>query len=555
MSRPTAPEGPGDPGSRSGKRRPGPGARHRPGTAGRREGTAGGRRRGAGRFPSREPGALRQRLAVLGMHPVLAATAIVTTLVVVAASLTAYAFYRNVYDSIHHETVTSQMLGPRPPKLNGALNVLVIGSDSRKGTHGKYGTGIYGSRSDTAMLLHISPTHQRALVISFPRDSMVPVYRCLPDGHGHMGQQAAPGQLERLNATFSYGGAPCLWKTLEQTTGIRIDHFVEVNFSGFRSIVNDVGGISVCLPFAINDPASGLHLKAGRHTVNGAQALAFVRERHVGLGSDLQRIERQQYFLASAMQKVKHTNILSDPSRIYAVVHDLARSLTTDSGLTLPTMVAIADSMKSLSASSVQFISVPVVPYPGDTQAEVQWAEPGSRKLFRAVAHDTHLPKAAKKSKKHRSTSKPAPTVSPSQVRLEVLNGSGTAGIAGTTSTQLASRGFTVTGTGDAPAFTYTDSVIEYALPSQLPAVTTLKAQIPGAQVKQVSSLQPGGTLSLILGSSFSGLSTPTAKPKPSASRSLASISRNYGGISGNTNICHDQGAFSGPDNPSMFAP
>lgn len=488
------------------------------------------------------------------MHPVLATIAIITTLVVVAGSLTAYVFYRKVYDSIHHETVTSQMLGVRPPKVNGALNVLVIGSDSRKGTHGRYGTGIYGSRSDTAMLLHISPTHQRALVISFPRDSMVPVYGCLPDGHGHAGQQAAPGQFERLNATYSYGGAPCLWKTIEHTTGILINHFVEVNFSGFKSIVNDVGGISVCLPFPISDPASGLHLSAGRHTVNGTQALAFVRERHVGLGSDLQRIQRQQYFLASAMQKVKQTNLLSEPSRVYAVAGDVARSLITDTGLTLPTMVAIANSMKSLSAGSLRFVSVPVVPYPGDPQAEVQWAQPAARELFRAVAHDTQLPKSAKKSTSKKKTPRSTATVSPSHVRLQVLNGSGLNGVAGTTATQLTGRGFTVTGTGDAPAFDYTDPVIEYGSASQLAAVNTLKAQIPGAKVRQAAGLPPG-TLSLILGSAFTGLSTPGAKPKPSTSPSLADIGKNYGGIKGSTNICHDKGAFSGPDSPSMFAP
>ena len=101
------------------------------------------------------------------------------------------------------------------------------------------------------MLLHIPPTHNGAIVISFPRDTMVPIYQCANDGQGHHGQQAQLGGLEQLNWTFSYGGPACLWKTLEQVTRSHIDHFVEVDFSGFQSIVNDVGGVPVCLPYAI----------------------------------------------------------------------------------------------------------------------------------------------------------------------------------------------------------------------------------------------------------------------------------------------------------------
>src|SRR5581483_3945268 len=143
------------------------------------------------------------------------------------------------------------------------------------------------------------------------------------------------------------------------------------------SIVNDVGGVPVCLPFAINNPQARLHLAAGKRVVNGAQALAFVRLREdIGEGSDTQRIQRQQYFLAAVMQKLKTTGLLGQPQRIFAVVRDVAKSLTTDSGLDLNTMLRIATSMKSLSSSAVQFITVPVVPYPGDPAAELSWAQP-----------------------------------------------------------------------------------------------------------------------------------------------------------------------------------
>src|SRR5262249_38425175 len=348
-------------------------------------GSRGGRGQAADDHPARPGGPgypcqQRRRGPVLGPHPVLGAAAIISTVLVVGVSLVAYAAVRNVYDGINHEAVTAQMLGNRPPKLNGSTNILLIGSDSRAGSNGKFGRDVLGARSDTAMLLHIAPDHSHAYVISFPRDSVVPVYNCLPDQQGHPGQTAAPGQLEPLNATFSDGGAPCLRKTLDHTTHIHIDHFVEVGFESFKTIVNDVHGINVCLPFAVRNYQAHLYLSAGLHKVYGAQALAFVRLReNIGDGSDLQRIQRQQLFLASAMQKIKQTNLLGD----YKVLNDAADAVTTD--LSLTDMLGIANSMKGLSTSSVRFISVPVTTYLPDP-ARVQWADPQATDLFSAVA-------------------------------------------------------------------------------------------------------------------------------------------------------------------------
>jgi LCP family protein required for cell wall assembly len=486
-------------------------------------------------------GPRRRRGSFLGPHPILAAAAIISTVLVVGVSLVAYAAVRNVYDGINHEAITAQMLGNRPPKLNGSTNILLIGSDSRAGTGGKFGKDVLGARSDTTMVLHITPDHTHAYVISFPRDSMVPIYGCLPDQEGHPGQTAAaPGEVEPLNATFSAGGAPCLWKTLEQTTHIRIDHFVEVGFDSFQSIVNDVGGISVCLPFAIRNSQAHLYISAGRHIVHGAQALAFVRLReNIGDGSDLQRIQRQQIFLASAMQKIKQTNLLGD----YKVIKDAADAVTTD--LSLTQMLGIANSMKGLNTKAVRFISVPVVPYPPD-QNRVEWEMPQAGTLFSAVAHDTHILKAAKAAKGSKST--PVATVRPSKVQLEVLNGSGTIGVASTTATGLSNLGFNVIGTGEAPnGYNYTNSIIEYSSAAQLPEVNTLKKEVAGVQVQQVASVQ-AGTLNLILGSKFTGLAT--SQPK-SAGPSVAALnSDNFQGISANQNICNDAAAFTGPDSP-----
>jgi LCP family protein required for cell wall assembly len=489
---------------------------------------------------------------VLGRHPVVSILGILATLTITFISLSAYAAYRGVYDSIHHVVITNGELGKRPPKLNGSQNILIIGSDSRSGGRGKYGRGIQGSRSDTSMLLHISPTHTGAVVISFPRDTMVPIYQCADDGQGHHGQQAQPGGLEQLNWTYSYGGPACLWKTVEQVTRIHIDHFVQVNFSGFKSIVNDVGGVTVCLPYAIRDPASRLNLPAGRSVVHGAQALAFVRERHIGLGSDLQRINRQQIFLASLAQKVKESSSLTNPAKLYTLVHDIASSLTTDTGLSFDDMYAIANSLKGLNTSALQFVMAPVVPYPANPNDQVEFNQPSADDLFRAIARDNQILKTARRA--DHAKPQPVPTVKPGQVQLQVLNGTSVAGLAATTASQLTARGFKVAGTGNATGIV-SSTVIEYSSAAQMPQVNTLQKEIPGAQIKQVTGLH-GSTISLVLGSGFKGVGTHKArgahKPRPK-STSAAALSKNYGGVNGSANICRQSAAFTGPDTPTMF--
>ncbi len=179
----------------------------------------------------------------------------------VGGSLFAYVKYRQIWDSIQKVDVSRDVSGPRPFEDPHALNLLLIGSDSRKGENGKIGghVGIVGQRSDTVMVVHVSPGAQRAVVLSFPRDSVVPVLSCSPEG-GAAGQTAEVGQVEQINSTFSNGGPGCLWKTIEQTAHIRINDFLELTFAGFEKVINNLGGVTVCLPEAVNDPMSGLHL-------------------------------------------------------------------------------------------------------------------------------------------------------------------------------------------------------------------------------------------------------------------------------------------------------
>jgi LCP family protein required for cell wall assembly len=498
-----------------------------------------GRGRGGGDWDGRQPkGVATGRRRRVRKEAVLGTAAILATVLVVSTSLVGYARWRSLYGSIKRVAVSSADLGKHRPPYTAALNILVLGSDSRGGSNGHGNASVItGARSDTVMLLHVAPGHQRADIISFPRDSMIPIYACQADKkNGFPGQQAQTG-LEPLNSSFAYGGPVCVWKTLEQLTNIRIEHFVEVDFSGFQSIVNDVGGVGVCLPTAINAPAAGLNLPAGKQVVSGAQALAFVRAREgVGDGSDLERIQRQQFFLDAVLQKLKSTNLLADPTRILHVVTDAAKSMTVDSGLDPATMLKIADSMRSLNTSSVDFVSVPNGAYALDPN-KVQWTQPAADQLFQAIASDKTVPTTVPKP----TAKAAATTVSPSQVKVEVLNGDGAAGLASTVSNELSNAGFTVIGHGDVPGFGVTTSVIEYSSASQAAEVNTLKAAVSGgATVKQNTALQ-AGTVTLVVGSTFNGLSSV----KPSASPAAATnLTPTYGGITGSTNICADAKAF-----------
>jgi len=192
-----------------------------------------------------------------------AALSVTLVTILVVAVLGLYLEYRSDWDSIKRIDIAG-LVGNQPPKLNSAENILLIGSDTRAGQDGIGGTTGCNC-SDTLMVLHISAGttgHRSAVVMSIPRDTMVPYYNCAPN-NGFPGQQADPNSFERINATLATGGPACTFETVEQQTGIHLDHFIELDFTGFENVINDLGGVYVCLPYAVDDPQSGLDLSAG----------------------------------------------------------------------------------------------------------------------------------------------------------------------------------------------------------------------------------------------------------------------------------------------------
>jgi LCP family protein required for cell wall assembly len=511
-----------------------------------------------------------------GKRHVLRWVAVAAVVIVAGGTLGAYLKYRAVYDSITRVTVPSTALGHRPPVYStDSENILVYGDDNRAGLtpHQQFvlRTGHdQSNNTDTLMLVHISPGHHRLTAISIPRDTMAPVYEC-DSGPGYTGQQANPAGAVQVNSLLQIGGPTCLWKTLEQMTGIRIDHFIGIGMLGFVKVVNDLGGVRVCVPFTVKDPVSGLNLKSGEQHISGIQALAFWRTREdIGDGSDLQRIQRDQFMSAQVVKGVLHSGLLSNPIRLLRIVSDAAASMTTDAGMTVSDLVQIGQSFRNLSGQNVQFITMPNEPWAGNAN-RVQPMQPEAGQVFGAIARDMTVPKVPTTPDATSTGRAQVLTTSPGNVKVEVLNGSGVTSVASQAAAGLTSRGFNVTGTGDAPNFAYTKSVIEYSTAADMPAVNTLMKQLTNVTSLQVPSLA-SGTVDLILGADFTGLAprapqataTPAtgtasasagtsagASPSASASASgVAGLAQSNGGITAAAACTADSSAFSGPLSP-----
>ncbi|MFD8738980.1 LCP family protein [Streptomyces sp. NPDC059618] len=252
------------------------------------------------------------------------------------------------------------------PLPSGALNILVLGSDSRSGkANAKLGGGnSSGARSDTAMVVHIDAGRTGATVVSIPRDTLVTRPSCpLPSGGS---TSVAYGAM--FNSAYSVGGPVCAVKTAEAVTGVRMDHYIEIDFSGFAKLVNALGGVTVTTGQDIDDDKSHLHLKAGTHHLDGTQALALARTRHgIGDGSDLGRIGLQQKLVKALLEQISSAGLLTDPAKLYEVANAVTGSLTTDTGLdSLGKLTRLGQSLKSLSSDKVRTVMMPVVAAPSD---------------------------------------------------------------------------------------------------------------------------------------------------------------------------------------------
>jgi LCP family protein required for cell wall assembly len=270
----------------------------------------------------------------------------------------------------------------RPARAPGrAQNWLLVGSDRRAD---QATTGLdahaplwrYGAqRADTIMLFHLPADRSRAYLVSFPRDAWVPIR-----GHGNA----------KLNAAFSFGGPPLLIATIERLTGVRVDHFAILDFEGFRSMTDAVGGVSVRVARTVRDPARKVVWPVGTHHLDGARALDFVRQRHNLPGGDLGRIKRQQAFLKALAGQVVDRGTLANPLKLNALLEASTKAVSVDESLTISKLRSLALQFRSVRAGDIDFLTAPVAGTGTEGRQSVIYLDRAKGKqLYRALQEDT----------------------------------------------------------------------------------------------------------------------------------------------------------------------
>jgi LCP family protein required for cell wall assembly len=321
-------------------------------------------------------------------------SAMLAVVLVSGSAIAAYAVWDIASSVAPPVTLANETPGAAAPDIDaieGGVNLLLVGSDSRQGQDAVFGDVAKETAvlNDVTMLLHISEDHSSATVVSFPRDMFVPIPSCPKEDGGTYNAMSA----QKINTTLSYGGLACTVLTVEKLTGLSIPFAAEVQFNGVIELSSAVGGVDVCVAEPIEDDYTQTYLEAGTHTLEGMAALQFLRTRHgVGDGSDLGRISNQQVFLSSLVRTLKSSETLTDPSKLFGIAKAAASNMTLSTSLSnLNTMVSIAMAMKDIPLDQVVFAQYPtqygdINGYEGVLPLKAPAAE-----LFDALAADEPL--------------------------------------------------------------------------------------------------------------------------------------------------------------------
>ncbi|MFD8735546.1 LCP family protein [Streptomyces sp. NPDC059618] len=509
----------GVPGQRRGStRREGePRAASEPGRGGRRRGVA--RSRKAKRSTKRK---------------VLMWTAGTLGFVLVAGSAGAYMLYRHFNGNI--STVDVGSAGSKNATSKDAVNILVIGTDSRIGLGEKYGDAGSLGHADTTILFHVAKDRSNATAMSIPRDMVTGIPDCptkQKDGstrtiHGTPRASFGP----RFNESLGQAGRDpgCTMRTVTELTGLPVDHFILVNFEAVKTLSTAVGGVPVCLSHAIDDTdrlgqGSHLHLAAGPHTVQGEQALQFVRTRHsLKNGSDLDRIDLQKQFLGSMIRRMKSGNTLTDPGKLFKLANAATKSLTVDTGIGgVGKLTALAKDLNRVDPEHITFTTFPVVDNPaeGEHHRTVVADRTKAPALLAAIKNDVSLTEVEKKSKASDARLRGS-KADPSRVRVTVYNGGGPEGAAQATLQWLQNtKGVAHSANGgNAPGAEQDRTTLVYG-PDQADQARSLAAMmgLPASALHPAKDASwPGTDMSLTLGHDFHGAGVPlTGRAEPPA--------------------------------------
>ncbi|MFF2662330.1 LCP family protein [Kitasatospora sp. NPDC058032] len=470
--------------------------------------------------------------------------------VLVAGCGGAYYAYQHLNNNITAVKVQLGDEAERPKPAGDAMNILVIGTDSREGLGRSYGDEGSAGHADTTLLFHVAKDRTNATVLSIPRDLMVPVPDCrTPDG------KTIPGASRTMfnNSLGQEGRDPgCTWKTVEKMTGIRVDHFVMVNFEAVKTLSTAVGGVEVCAAKDINDPDSHLRMSKGRHVVQGDEALAFVRTRHaVGQGGDLTRIPLQQQFISSMIRAVKSSDTLTNPAKLWKLADASTKALTVDSGIdSVDKLKDLALDVSKVDTKNITFATVPVLDDPADENRLVL-KQPDAGQLFSMVGGDRSLtgaadpaapqaaattapaatapattaPAAAAAGTPEAAPSAAAPVVDTKQLRVTVRNGSGTPGQAQQAVDRLQAKGYARAATSaNAPVAAATTVSHPAGRAAEAAALATALG-LPADAVKADPKLTAKDGLVLVLGKDApaAAAATPSA-PATEAPKDLQRV-------------------------------
>lgn len=384
------------------------------------------------------------------------------------------------------------------PRGGNGMNMLLVGTDGRdkitKAEKKKYRLGGAPCHcTDTIMIVHISEDRDRASVVSLPRDSyaQMPAHTDRNSGDKHKAHPV------KMNAAYAEGGPNLTVRTVENMTKVKIDHYMEVDFTSFMKTVDVLGGVEICTATPLKDTYTGLNLPVGTHKLNGGAALQYVRTRHVDGSSDLGRMQRQQRFLAALISKATSSGVLLNPLKFRDVSRTLLGSVRADKGFGTNEMLSLGRAMRGFSPSSSEFTTVPLlskgvnVPGIGST---LKWDPKKSTKLFKALRDDRPLAAHHKR--------KPAVVeVSPQQIRVQVDNAAGTQGLGKRVDTALRSTGFRTTrAPGNLAGQPLKRTVVAYD-PRWDRSAKSLAAALPGSQLRQVNG--QGATLKVLAGQDY----------------------------------------------------
>ncbi|MGN9756592.1 LCP family protein [Streptomyces sp. SD31] len=379
------------------------------------------------------------------------------------------------------------------PQAGHGMNVLLVGTDGRdrisEEERRKYRLGGAPCHcTDTIMIVHISEDRERASVVSLPRDS----YAEVPAGPG---RKAHP---IKINAAYAEGGPNLTVATVEHMTRIKIDHYLEVDFTSFMRTVDVVGGVQICTAEPMKDSYTGLDLPAGTHRLMGGEALQYVRSRHVDSDSDLGRVQRQQRFMAALIERATSSGILLNPMRFRDVTRAVLGSVRADKGFGTGELLDLGRAMRNFSPSSSEFTTVPIrqlgytVKGVGST---VKWDAAKSERLFRALREDEPL-------SVHRPKRRPVRVeVAPQEIHVQVENGTQSADLGKRVDAALAATGFRTTGRPVSAADRPVKRTVVAHDPRWDRSAKSLAAAVPGSELRAVKGLGP--TLKVIVGTDF----------------------------------------------------